>query len=247
MAIERVLIPTESHDPDSIKLALAQGARISRNAGCAANLTILIHTKSHLDGALRAAIGDDLVKALKSNETVKLSETGDVLKLHTIKTLPMSMKQSVLIAFNADRRLLEAADDVRDILGIVAVPDLAGECDDWAKLWGAMVPGGKAVVAQAPITDSVVENALIELMGRINESTGISNVRDKEYADETLRILKAKDHTIDSAAIREWVISRGWNSKDANALAKLANRIGSLRNKPSTKKFYNADARYNSW
>ena len=127
------------------------------------------------------------------------------------------------------------------------MPDLKGDADVWAARWGAIIHGEKKTSPAKLIEDQVVENALTQLFAMVNPSTGIAHPRDKEHADNVLRILRAKGHTLEAEAIRSFAIQKGWRSRNAADLAKLASKIASLKNKPSLAKIYNPQDRYKSW
>ncbi|TCN34140.1 hypothetical protein [Sinorhizobium americanum] len=76
---------------------------------------------------------------------------------------------------------------------------------------------------------------------------GVMHPRDKEFADDILRILRAKGHRAEPHSIKSWAIANGWKPSAANELAALAIKIGGLKAKPSLTKIYNAEGKYLSW
>jgi hypothetical protein len=97
------------------------------------------------------------------------------------------------------------------------------------------------------IPDPVFEKALESLTAAINLGTGLLHPRDKELADETLRVLRAKGHSADIANIKSWAIKNGWRPDHAANLSVLAGKVMSLKTKPNLSKFYNAEEKYRRW
>ena len=154
----------------------------------------------------------------------------------------------MVIAYYADEAMLETLDGIDSITGIVAVPDLPGRIDGWVARWNPVVHGEPQPKASAPlITDSVIEHALAALSRGVNLSHSVMNPRDKGYADETLRILRAKGHALEPQTIKSWAIQNGWKPGAADELAKLASRIGGMKTKPSLTSFHNPQGKYESW
>ena len=154
---------------------------------------------------------------------------------------------AVIVAFYADNKMLEKLDGIDGLVGIVAVPDLASDIDQWVARWNPMVHGQPASAPTTLISDPVVEKALASLSSWINLSHGIMNPRDKGHADEMLRILRAKGHTFEPDKMKSWAIRNGWKPGAADELATLATRIGALKSKPSLSAYHDPDGRYGRW
>ncbi|SBW04881.1 conserved hypothetical protein [uncultured Alphaproteobacteria bacterium] len=243
--ITRVLIPLESHSIETFQTALSYAIQICKKTK-ASSIILLTHTKQQLKGtSLYQFLGDRAVKAL-SKGTVALSG-GIQLRHETMQTLRWVSHPSVILAYYAETRILDLADEQHNIVGVVAVPDLPGEADDWATRWGTIVHGRGRVAPAALIEDGIVVRALEHLTQMINLSTGLGHPRDKEQANEVLRILRAKGHMDPTPKIRSWAIRNGWRPKDADELEKLSLNIWKLKNKPSIAKFCNAHERYDRW
>lgn len=63
------------------------------------------------------------------------------------------------------------------------------------------------------------------------------NARNKKHANETLRILRAKTHTVDAHTIKSRAILNGQNPKAGDEIAELATKIQAPRSKPSIEAF----------
>lgn len=212
-----------------------------------ANVVLLVHTKAQISStSLAGHLGSPLARSLSKGKTAQL-QPGQHVQLQTLKTLGQMLADTIIIGFYADDKILDTIDDRKGLVGAIAVPDLEGDADNWATRWGAIVHGEKNTAPAKLIEDQVVENALTQLFAMVNPSTGIGHPRDKEHADNVLRILRAKGHSLKSEAIRSFAIQKGWRSRNADELAKLASKIASLKNKPSLAKIYNPEDRYKSW
>jgi hypothetical protein len=89
--------------------------------------------------------------------------------------------------------------------------------------------------------------ALENLTRMVNLSTGLGHPRDKTYADETFRILRAKGHKDPTAHVRSWAIRNGWKPEHAVTLEALSRKIWTLKGKPSLASFHNPQERYKRW
>lgn len=243
--IIRVLVPLDSQSAEAFQTALGYATAICKETG-AADIILLTHTKHQLDRtSLSGLLGDRVVRALGKG-TVAL-DSGVRLHAETMRTLSGPQRISVLVVYYAETRILDLADGTRNVVGVVAVPDLPGEADDWRKRWGVIVHG-EAHKAPAPlIEDTVVVRALGELTRGVNLSTGIGHPRDKDSADMTLRILRAKGHADPTPHIRSWAIRNGWKPEHAVKLEALSRKVWELKGKPNLTKFYNASERYDRW
>ena len=143
--------------------------------------------------------------------------------------------------------ILDLADGTRNVAGVVAVPDLPGEANDWAKRWGVIVHGEGPEAASPLIEDEVVVRALEMLTRMVNLSTGLGHPRDKAFANEVLRILRAKGHANPTPHIRSWAIRNGWKPEHAVKLEALSRKIWELKGKPSLSGFHNPHERYERW
>lgn len=153
------------------------------------------------------------------------------LRLETVKRSLMLSRRSVVIAYYADIKLLDAADGMRNAAGVVAVPRIPGEADGWAARRGARVHGDAPQPAATLIDDPVAERALDALGRAINPSTGLIHPSDKARADGTLRILRTNGHADPTSDIKSWAIREGWQPRHATDLEALSRRIWGLKGK----------------
>jgi len=245
--MHRVLIPIDSQNAESWSYALAYAEKMIEPRQNSANVVLLVHTKNQIRSTgLSSHIGSPQVKILNSGKPLTLP-SGAQLQLKTLKTLGYTLRDTIVIAFYADDKLLQVVDDHKELAGVIAIPDLPGDADLWVARWAPIVHGQVTKPATKLISDPVVENALLAITKMVNLSTGIGHPRDKEYANENLRILKTKGHSLDPDVLRSWAIQNGWRSSDANDLAILAKKIWGLKNNPSLSKIYNWRERYVSW
>lgn len=243
--IIRVLVPLDSQSDAAFQLAFKYAESICQKSG--ANVIVLLtHTKSQLEHTgLARMLGSHVIKAIgKGNAT---TSAGYALRAETMRTLRYLSQKSVLVVYYAEAGILDVADGVQNVAGVVAVPDHPGDADPWVQRWGAHVHGQTRQAPSVLIKDPVVVAALDELTKIINLSTGLAHPRDKERADETLRILRAKGHADPTPNIKSWAIQKGWKPDHAVALETLARKIWGLRNKPSLGRIPAAHKHYERW
>ncbi|WP_313602835.1 hypothetical protein [Rhizobium sp.] len=244
----RVVIPLDSQAKTSWDHALAYAKKIADSSqGQIKKIVLLTHTKSQITGtALGSHIGSTAAKTLNSGGVIALGG-GVALSYQTMRTMPMILRDTVIITFFAEPKMLDYVDGLMPVSGVVVVPDLAGGADSWIARWNPIVHGVAPSQPTTLIADKTVEAALENISSMINLSHGALNPRDKGYADEILRILRAKGHSIDAAQAKSWAIRRGWKVSAADELAALAVKIWAMKSKPSLTKFHNPEGRYNRW
>jgi hypothetical protein len=244
----RVVVPIDCHDPSAWATALAYAQTIGAKAQPPASEYILLtHTKLQLSQtSLGSHIGAVNTKALLANKNIGVPAGGH-LRHATLQTLRGSVRQAVIIAYFAENKMMETIDGLAGLIGVVAVPEFPGEVDTWSARWTPVVHGQQPTAPVKLLSDTVVEKALQGLSGWVNLSHAVMNPRDKEHANETLRILRAKGHTLEADKIKSWAIQNGWKPMAADELAKLATKIQALKSKPSIREFHNADGKYQRW
>ncbi|MGL6210120.1 MAG: hypothetical protein ACRC14_09865 [Paracoccaceae bacterium] len=244
----RVVVPIDCHDPSAWATALAYAEAIGTKAQPPAREYILLtHTKSQLtQTSLGNHVGSAETKLLLANQSIPVAEGGN-LRHATLQTLRGSARQAVIVAYFAEDEMMEKVDGLAGVIGVVVVPDFPTDVDNWSARWNPRVHGQQPTAPVKLLADAVVEKALRGLSGLVNLSKAAINPRDKEHANDTLRILRAKGHTLDAGKIKSWAIQNGWQANAADELAKLAAKIQALRSRPSTKAFHDAEGRYQRW
>ncbi|ETI59480.1 hypothetical protein C100_21155 [Sphingobium sp. C100] len=244
----RVLVPIDDSEPEALGVPLGYAKTIAqRKASRTDKVILLTHTKQQLRStSLERHLGAQVSKALVANKSVSLGD-GIMLRHETMQTLRFGAGNSVIIAFYAEDRILEFIDGLSGVLGVVAIPWPQDGAEAWSRRWTPHVHGQAAQAPVKLLSDPVIENGLRALSRMINLAHGSLHPRDKQYADETLRILRAKGHSAPTGDIRSWAIREGWKPGAADDLAKLAEKIFGLKNKPSLSAFHDPNGRYARW
>lgn len=244
----RVVVPIDSHDPSSWAYALAYAKKIcDESAGTLTKIVLLTHTKNQLSStSLRGHLGDARAITLLNGGTLTVSP-GVGLTHGTMRTLSSVLRGTVAIVFYGGNDILDLVDGVTGLGGVVVVPEFDGDVADWTARWNPHVHGAPPSAPAVLISNKTVTNALEQLSSMVNLSHGVMHPRDKGYADDILRILRANGHAMDPAALKSWAIQRGWQVKAADELAALATKIWALKAKPRLSGIYNAQVRYEGW
>ena len=246
----RVLVPLDSQAPETVQYAFTYAKKIAEKSATPLDVVLLTHTKAqpgfmHLD----AVLGARGSKAL-SKGAVQLPWGGSLRSetLQTIKSSVIGPKPAIVIVYFAEAKILDFVDGLKNLEGLIVVPDLPGGAKAWAERWSPATHGQAQRAAPAVlISDPVVVQALTSLSKMVNLSTGLLNPRDKDYADEVLRILRAKGHSDPSGQIKSWAIQNGWRPDGATALEALSRKVWSLQRAPSTRGYHNVEGRYARW
>lgn len=246
--VSRVLVALDSHDLKAWQVAATLADKMCVGGPSGREVVLLVHTKAQLDHTdLSGHIGAAQAKILSRGGTLNLP-SGAKLRSATMKTLSHVPAQTVGIVYWAEPGILDHVDGLRNLVGVIAVPEFPASADAWEERWQPTVYGRPArPAATALITDPTVANALQTLTSLVNLSTGLVHPRDKEHAKDILRILRAHGHKADPEKVKSWAITNGWRPKDAAELATLADKILGQKTKPSLSRIHNAQGRYERW
>lgn len=248
--VYRIVVPIDSHVPEAWQVALAYADKICEaGGGGVSNVVLLVHTKAQLNRTdLSDFIGTAQAKRLDRGEALSMP-CGARLKCETLRTIRTILPaKTVIIAYWADMGMLDVVDGLRNLAGVVAVPEFPGNARAWEDRWNPIVHGQPARVSAGPlIDDAVVEKALVELDHMINRTTGLGHPRDREQANAILRILRGKGHRADPDKVKSWAIRSGWSLDGANDLSNLTSKIFGMKTKPSLSSIHGAEERYARW
>lgn len=250
MTTERIAVLEDSIDQETLRIALGYAVALCEAATPPLRKVVLItHTNHQLDQgtSIAATLGKAIIKALLSGTPVTLKD--DIKLTHaTDRKLPLSLNDAVAVVYYAEDGLLERVDGIGALQAVVVVPDHVHSANKWVERWGPKIHGQAQAQPQADlITDPVVERALQELTRAVNLGHGIINPRDKEFADHTLRILRAKGHEEKAENVKSWAIQNGWKPGAARELGELAGKVFALKAKPRMTGIHDPEGKYSRW
>lgn len=244
--IVRVVVPAEVDDAEAVGLALGYAQELAKILKTQ-EILLLTHTKGQLNNtSLSDNLGASVTKALLANRPVALP-SGAKLRHGTLSTLRYSSGRSVVIAYYADEKLLDFVDGKTDFVGVVAVPWIPNEIGQWCQRWSPIIHGEEQQAPAKIIDDPIMEAALQSITSNMNLSHSMIRSYEKEWASEAFRILRAKGHLIDAAKVKNWAVRDGWKPKAADELARIADKIASMKTKPRLTAIHNAEDRYQHW
>lgn len=247
--IHRILIPTDSDDPQSWQDALCNALAINQACSPAIkDVVLFLPVKQNLKSTgLEGFIGKEHSKMLRDGKTLQLPDDAN-LRLETKQTsVHCFPRKTTIIAFYTDDRILEIIDGLQNVAGVVAVPDYMGRASEWKARWAPLVPGEEQTELEPLINDPIIIAAIKSISPLMNKSKGVLTAPYADLAKDVLRILRAKGHSADPKDVKSWAIRDGWTPGAANGLAKLAGRIFKLKAKPSLRQIANAEERYERW
>ena len=244
----RVLVPGDDLDHDAIGNAIGLAIELSKkDAREIDGVVIFIPSKAQIKrSSLETVLGEKIASSLYKGNPVKLHSNVS-LSAETIRTFRSTYKRYIVVAVYADQKMMDQLDGMNNLHTIIAVPHLPNALDGWKKTWSPSVLGEQVSKEDKIINDVVIESALSSLTNTINLSHSILNPRDKEHADNTIRILRRNKHTEDSSNVRAWAVKNGWHPKAADELEKLWIKIFSLKNTPKIKDPAQAKRSYDYW
>jgi len=244
----RVIVPIDDSKPEALGISLGYAKMVAQRATPrTGNIILLTHTKQQLRStSLESHLGAQASKALAANKAVGIGD-GFMLQHETMQTLRFGARNSVIIAFYADEKMLDFVDGLSGVVGCIAVPWLEDGAKTWGERWTPHIHGQTPRAPATLLSDPVIENALRALSRMANLAHGVMHPRDKQHADEILRILRAKGHSAPAGDIKSWAIREGWKPEAADELARLATKIFGLKNKPNLGALHDPSGRYARW
>ena len=246
MAIrQRNSLYIDTFGPD--KDAVARGFHwLCQTAASQENLsgTIAVLALGNLNHVIQDVLGERITRPLAKDKKVKLvyATTEIELSLLFLRVRSSRLISGPMLAFYPNKAMLDMIDDMDSVSDVLVIPwrpvnetkamtsslplSVDEDVKSWIDTWQAQIlgtPTGDA--SPPPFYDRVVENALKALTRRVNLSTGIGHPSDEQAAIGTFKLLHNEGYTLDSKAIRAWLIRHNWSSEDAEAVCALVQKI----------------------
>lgn len=246
---KRILVPGDDLDYEAIGNAIGLGVELSKQeANEVDGVIIFIPTKAQIrHSSLETVLGEKLASSLYKGDEVKL-HSNVTLRTETIRTFRPTYKKYIVIVVYGDEKMMDQVDAMSNLHSIIAVPHIPNALDGWIKTWSPRILGEDVASKENKIIDdAIIESALSSLTNSINLSHSILNPRDKEHANNTIRILRRNKHVQDSSNVRAWAVKNGWHPRAAGELEKLWVKIYNLKNTPKIKDSTQAKSSYEYW
>ena len=244
----RVLVPGDDLDNEAIAQAISLGIELSKKSAAEIDgVVIFVPTKGNIKhSSLEAVLGEKITNTLYKSDEVKL-HSDITLRIETIRTFKAAYKKYIVVVIYADAKMMDQVDAMPNLHTIIAVPHISGALEAWSKTWAPNTLGEDSNTDNTIIADAIIVSALSSLTSSINLSGSILHPRDKEHADNTVRILRRNNHSEEPSNVRAWAIKNGWNPKAADELKKIWDKIYKLKSKPSIKDTIQAKKSYEYW
>ena len=210
--------------------------------------TIAVLVLGNLNDVIQDVLGEEITRPLAKDKKLKLNyptSTGEtVIELSPLflRMRSIGFISGPVLAFYPNKAMLDMIDDMGSVSDVLVIPWLPvneakamtnsiplsvdKDVKHWIETWQAQILGAPTGDASPPpFYDPVVENALKALTRRVNLSTGISHPADERVAISTFKLLRNEGYTLDSEAIRAWLIRHNWSAEDADAVCTLVQKI----------------------
>ncbi len=244
---QRIVIPVDPYDGSSWSYAAKYADLLIESDPSIGNVILLQYTKGQFrDSSLAGFLGRQVSKALINGRSAKLP-SGATLRLETKQTLSHIVKPTIIIVFYASDKILEFVDSLENVAGVVVVPDIADDLEDWIKRWSPHIHGATPKPPEKLLADPLIENAMLDASGWINKANNVLNTRDAETVETVLRILRANEQSAEPSELKSWAIQNGWKVGAAKDLEKLAKKVFGLKTKPRLSKFHDPKGRFDRW
>jgi hypothetical protein len=221
----RYIIPPKYGENGPIIEALNLIILLHKESDQSKEITLLIPTKSQLDGTvIDASLGSSECKSLSSGQKVNVTDSLS-LKCETIRTFKSYSHTDIILCVFPSEKMLDLVDSMDGLEIAIIVPWFDEDADKWKKTWNPVVLGEIPSKPEYLIDNPVVEEAMKKLTKRVNLSTGLSHPRDKGAAVEILRILRNNGENFNPDALKAWALRNGWIPKGAEDLRIYAQAI----------------------
>lgn len=210
--------------------------------------TIAVLVLGHLNYVIQDTLGEDITRPLAKNKKVELtypSSTGETeieLSLLFLRMRSIGLISGPVLAFYPNKLMLDMIDDMGSVSDVLVIPwrpvseskamtgspplSIDEDVKGWIDTWQAQILGAPTQdVSPPPFYDPVVENALKDLTQSVNLTTGIAHPGDERVAIATFKLLHNEGYTLNSEAIRAWLIRNNWWSRHADAVCTLVQKI----------------------
>ncbi|MDA9538789.1 hypothetical protein ACM41_22005 [Bradyrhizobium sp. CCBAU 21362] len=208
---------------DQVRIAFGGIVKIVKDLKIT-RVTLVVPKKGGWEHTIVARfLGAGVAKALVKGEPVTVVE-GVTMVLESSQTLRSSFDQGLLVGAHISVKDMAKLDDAWGAQAIMFLPWVDSEAQEWKDTWRPQTIGAKGEEAQPSSLSEPVEEALRQLTGMINLSTGLSHPLDKQHEQRTFEKLRSKGHAYDPAEIRRWAQRNNWSSSAAADLEAVARK-----------------------
>jgi len=130
-----------------------------------------------------------------------------------------------VLAWDADDRLLEAADTVAPFGPVVAVVTDPRRVVEWTAIWKPKVYGRRLRRGRPLMNNRLAAAALAVLTSAINLSTGLDHPLDKDLAKKYLALLLSIGEWDSPSCMRRWARALRWRPRHARELESMAREM----------------------
>ena len=206
--------------------------------------TIAVLVLGNLNGVIQDVLGEEITRSLAKDKRVHVTYgTAELnLSLLFLRMRSRRLIRGPVLAFYPNRAMLNMIDNMGSVSDVLVIPwlpvneaktmaispplSIDKDVKRWIDTWQAQILGTPTVdISSPPFYDRIVENALKALTRQVNLSTGIGHPSDERAAIGTFKLLRDEGYTLDSDAIRAWLIRHKWRSKYADAVCVLVQKI----------------------
>jgi len=218
----RVLVPRNWQSNKAIAMAVKLGIEFSRKVADEIEGVVLYLSdkKSIRNSSLEKVVSPKIAILLHKGEQVPMGK-GLGLRAETVRTYKDGSHRDIVIAIDADSKMMEKIDGMAGLHTVIAVPRKDGDLDSWAETWSPIIPGAKKKVAERVVIDPVVADALSALAVGIDLSKPGMTMQDRKQVENMVRLLKQNRHQEEPAKVHAWAVQKGWHSKTADELVAI--------------------------
>jgi len=178
-----------------------------------------------LDGPVGEELGKPAVYDLKSKGVTTIM--GKQITMITKTTMILDAKGAPLLAVYPYGHFLDSLDSIHNVSSMLVLPWSMQEIETWIRSWGVKELGGKRTHAGVDESGSrTTFEAMKEICGRVNPSTGIERPADRDSFVQAFVMLKDAGEVFIPGDLKIWLIAnQGWTAIRAEEVAELAAEV----------------------
>ncbi|MGQ9586873.1 MAG: hypothetical protein ACUVT7_00620 [Thermoplasmata archaeon] len=213
-------IRAEGQDREAVRKGLDWLVQVSITKG-----HIAVAGLRNFDGLIGEELGKAAVRDLKfAGKTLILGK--DIYIVTKLRPL-RDADNAPVVAFYPYGKFLDSLDSIRNVMALLVVPWNMQEIETWVRTWDAKELGVKSNKGGPRFAvNRILEEALRDLVGRVNRSAGMENPVDRDAAAQLFVILREGGETYSPDEIKAWLVSEaGWRATHAREVAEVAAEV----------------------
>jgi hypothetical protein len=223
MNIKRFIVENEGSYPDKVKLFFDTAFNYALDCNIS-NITLLVPNKAeYQDSIIAKYFEEEAYRILCKGKTLKISN-GLNINLESTNKCDSSKQYGLVLGAYLGGVGLDVLNSIRHAKAIAYLPYLEDDGRKWVSIWSPVVWGENLWQVDLNELPEKLDKALCNMSRKINISTGITRISDKNRVIKLMLDMRDHRFNISVGDIERWALRNYWKPKSAWSLALLAER-----------------------